>query len=149
MANLFWSIWRGSFLQLIAPRQKLRTVHRNLAVGDFVMVHDQNNRRGGMEYRSRRESLPWSRWTYTSGWCQPTKCDLTSWDPATQSPRTGLIRSSRSSWTRFGGGWFGEISWQIGHHGYKNRSMTFLGEKIILNQGGFDKRDVMRASSAL
>ena len=94
----------------------------------------------GMEYRPRRKSPSWSRWTCASGQCQPTKWDLSSWDPVTQSPRTGLIRSSLSSWTGFGGGWFGVISWQIGHHG-NNKSINLPYRKDNVEPGLFLIRD--------
>jgi hypothetical protein len=37
MTNLFWDVWRGSFLQSMVSRKKWRMPARNFAVGDFIL----------------------------------------------------------------------------------------------------------------
>ncbi len=37
MTNLFWDVWRGSFLQSMVNRKKWKMPARNFAVGDFIL----------------------------------------------------------------------------------------------------------------
>lgn len=42
MRRIFWDIWRSTYLQSLAARQKWRTRHRDLAVGDRVAELDKD-----------------------------------------------------------------------------------------------------------
>ena len=44
-ANLFWTRWRREYLLLHQPRQKWDTQHRNMSVGDIVIIMDDGEPR--------------------------------------------------------------------------------------------------------
>ena len=46
MANTFWSRWRKEFLQIQQGRQKWTETKRNLAVGDVVLLKEEDVGRG-------------------------------------------------------------------------------------------------------
>ena len=41
MWRLFWDLWRSTYLQSLAARQKWRTRQRNLEIGDLVIELDK------------------------------------------------------------------------------------------------------------
>lgn len=42
MVNIFWSRWRSEYLSFLQTRSKWTKVSRNLAVGDVVLIRDEN-----------------------------------------------------------------------------------------------------------
>ena len=63
MADVFWDIWKGKYLQSLMTRQKWKTKQRNLEVEDFVLLTEQ--------HQPRRE---WTTGTVTETY--PGKDDL-------------------------------------------------------------------------
>ena len=43
---MFWSLWRGRYLQSLAARSKWPNAERNMAVGDVVMEKDAGYGKG-------------------------------------------------------------------------------------------------------
>lgn len=42
LANLFWTRWKREYLPTLQPRSKWNSPKRNLAVGDVVLLKDDN-----------------------------------------------------------------------------------------------------------
>ena len=45
LVNVFWSRWKGEYLHILQSRQKWLRKHRNLCLGDIVIIKDDNSPR--------------------------------------------------------------------------------------------------------
>lgn len=52
LAAQFWTRWRREYIQNLQPKTKWNREHRNLAVGDIVMMKDE---------QAHRNNCPWGR----------------------------------------------------------------------------------------
>ena len=54
----FWRSWRKNYLPSLIVRQKWHTDHRNVSVGDVVLIGDKNEIRGAWKLAMVSEVFP-------------------------------------------------------------------------------------------
>jgi hypothetical protein len=58
LANIFWSRWKREFLQTLQPRTKWCKARRNFAVGDVVLMVDDNAPRNSWKLACVTDVMP-------------------------------------------------------------------------------------------